>query len=382
MDVHGRRMRFRRHREAPRGTLGFMSRPPLFADLAFDDAIARATADKKLLLVDFTAAWCGPCRIMDSTTWRDPKVASALAAGSIAIQVDVDAEREIAARLRVQAMPTIVALRDGVEVDRILGLHAAEKLLAWVDALARGETALDRARKASRDRPLDLAARFDVARALLRAELYDEATPHYIWIWEHMLERDKSSIGVRHSYLVQDLQRLVGAHEPARRAFAALRDEATPDDRPSPHATTLADWFSLNAALGETGASLAWFDSMAGKLAFDAQVAKLFEFTIQPLLLAQNRWADVAALYPHPLVTLENMARFGASAAKSAPAGMSDELAAQTQRSVRNTAALLVRALEAAERTEEARQVASLAKRLDASPEMSQALEAAHAGPR
>ena len=53
-----------------------LARPPLFEDLSFEEARARAAAQDKYLLVDATAIWCHPCRQMDATTWLDPRVAT------------------------------------------------------------------------------------------------------------------------------------------------------------------------------------------------------------------------------------------------------------------------------------------------------------------
>ena len=81
-------------------------KPPVFAALDLADALERSQKENKLLLVDAAAEWCQPCKIMDQTTWSDPKVVEALAPIAIAIQIDVDQRAEDAASLKIKAMPT------------------------------------------------------------------------------------------------------------------------------------------------------------------------------------------------------------------------------------------------------------------------------------
>src|ERR1700733_15033662 len=106
-------------------------RPAHFAELEFATALERAKAENKLLLVDATAVWCGPCQMMDRTTWVDPAVIAWLGERAVAIQIDVDAQKEIARQLRIEAMPTIIAFVDGKEFDRVVGAKKPKELLAW-----------------------------------------------------------------------------------------------------------------------------------------------------------------------------------------------------------------------------------------------------------
>src|SRR5450432_2534818 len=77
-------------------------RPPVFAKLEFAAAREQAAAERKLLLVDATAEWCGPCKLMDRTTWIDPNVVAWLEEHALAIQIDVDAQTDVARQLRVE----------------------------------------------------------------------------------------------------------------------------------------------------------------------------------------------------------------------------------------------------------------------------------------
>ena len=74
-----------------------------------------------LTLVDFWAPWCSPCRMMGP-------VLQELAEGNdhLAVaKVNVDEAPVLAAQFRVQAIPLLVLLKDGHEVDRFVGLQSA-----------------------------------------------------------------------------------------------------------------------------------------------------------------------------------------------------------------------------------------------------------------
>jgi len=100
------------------------------------DAAARTPG---VLIIDFTAKWCGPCRAMVPTL-------DALAreyAGRVRFAaVDVDDEPAIAQRYDVRAMPTFVVLRDGREVGRIIGARPRAFVAGVLDRALGGDHAI------------------------------------------------------------------------------------------------------------------------------------------------------------------------------------------------------------------------------------------------
>ena len=82
------------------------------------------------VLVDFTASWCGPCKmiapVFEQLAGENPEVKF--------IKVDVDENGEAAQEMGVQAMPTFMAFHNGAKVEEFAGANA-EKLKTMVAGL-------------------------------------------------------------------------------------------------------------------------------------------------------------------------------------------------------------------------------------------------------
>jgi len=95
-------------------------------DINFDVEVSRSPLP---VLVDFTAAWCAPCRVIA------PHVEAVAAANQARLRVgkcDVDANQQLTARLDVRSMPTLMLFKDGQVIGQIVGAVPRAKIDALV----------------------------------------------------------------------------------------------------------------------------------------------------------------------------------------------------------------------------------------------------------
>ena len=81
-----------------------------------------ALAEGKLMMVDFWAEWCGPCRMLAPMV---DKLAAQYEGKAVVGKVNVDEEQELAIRYGVMSIPTVIFFKDGKEIDRKVGAMPA-----------------------------------------------------------------------------------------------------------------------------------------------------------------------------------------------------------------------------------------------------------------
>jgi thioredoxin 1 len=78
------------------------------------------------VLIDFGAAWCGPCKMIEpfveklAVNWKDK---------ALVVKVDVDESPNLAMQYQVMGVPTLILIKDNKPVDRTSGLQPLEKLV-------------------------------------------------------------------------------------------------------------------------------------------------------------------------------------------------------------------------------------------------------------
>jgi hypothetical protein len=346
-----------------------MSRPAVFTSQTYDEALTLAKATGKLLVLDATAAWCQPCKTMDRVTWSDARVVAWLRQHAVALQLDVDEEKAVAASLCIRAMPTVVAFREGAEFDRVVGMKRPEELIVWLEGVQRGETAIDPLRRSAAAKAGDMQARYALARALLASRRFTEATDEYEWLWLHVLEYEPAMVGVRGSYMLTELVELVRDHAPARERFTALRDARAPGEPKGADPEAVVEWMDLCRVLGDRDLVLEWFDAHAEGVACLCRGAHMVKVRFVRFLREQERWAALGGVFAEPAVDEVHAwhERLEATRTHALPPPMADmraQMIAHLEDSLRTDGVVMLVALVAAGRLEDARQVVAELRRL------------------
>jgi thioredoxin 1 len=103
---------------------------PLTAtDANFEQAVLGASVP---VLVDFWAAWCGPCRMVAPVI---EQLGQEFAGRAVVAKLDVDQNPITAQRYGVQSIPTLIFFRNGQEVDRAMGAQPAHVLRQKLETL-------------------------------------------------------------------------------------------------------------------------------------------------------------------------------------------------------------------------------------------------------
>jgi len=84
-------------------------------------ALLRASAEGKLVVIDFTATWCGPCKMIAPIFHELSEQIDSV----VFLKVDVDENPDTAAKYSVSAMPTFVFIKGWEVVDRLMGANPA-----------------------------------------------------------------------------------------------------------------------------------------------------------------------------------------------------------------------------------------------------------------
>ncbi|MCD0471137.1 co-chaperone YbbN [Flavobacterium sp. JAS] len=95
---------------------------------SFEEAQKMALTTNKLIIIDFTAKWCGPCKEMELQSWNDVQVENVLQ-NYIKLKIDIDLNRDIAIKYQIRAIPDMVIIDgNGKVVHRFFGYQNPSKL--------------------------------------------------------------------------------------------------------------------------------------------------------------------------------------------------------------------------------------------------------------
>lgn len=98
-------------------------------DATFDEVVLKS---EKPVVVDFWAAWCGPCRMVGPVI---DEIATEYEGKATVGKVDVDANQEFAAKYGVRNIPTVLVFQNGEVVGRQVGVAPKKAYTDAIDAL-------------------------------------------------------------------------------------------------------------------------------------------------------------------------------------------------------------------------------------------------------
>ena len=87
--------------------------------------------DSKLVIVDFWATWCGPCRMLSPIL---DELEEEMADQITVVKVNVDDADEIAAQYRIMSIPTLLFIKNGQIVDKTVGAMPKPALVEKINA--------------------------------------------------------------------------------------------------------------------------------------------------------------------------------------------------------------------------------------------------------
>ena len=100
------------------------------SNLTAESFEAEVKNSKDLVLVDFYATWCGPCKMLAPVL---EQVADEVKEKATIKKLDIDECLDIAKELNVMSVPTMILFKDGKEVERIVGLRQKNQIIETIN---------------------------------------------------------------------------------------------------------------------------------------------------------------------------------------------------------------------------------------------------------
>ncbi len=96
---------------------------------SFNDILQK----NSLVLIDFSAAWCGPCQMLAPIL---KEVKDEMGEKLSIIKIDIDKNQAVASKFHVQGVPTLILYKDGNQVWRQSGLQPKHELLKIINSFS------------------------------------------------------------------------------------------------------------------------------------------------------------------------------------------------------------------------------------------------------
>ncbi|ATC64961.1 hypothetical protein CMV30_13850 [Nibricoccus aquaticus] len=230
-------------------------RPPPFLAVSHDEALARAKAENKPLLLFFDGHWSERAREVLPEIFSDPAVLAALNDHSLALRIDVLAAPDLTKRYKIFHVPTLVWLYPDGTARRYW--VNCEKPSAIRTEIVESLTLLPKLRAATR--PDDPLSRFKLARAFFDAGDYAAALTEARWLYLEAIGDTSSTKAKKEKDrvsawdVIKFLEELRPFYEPARATTREFMEREEQKTRANPKSgIAAAKFWRLAKILGET----------------------------------------------------------------------------------------------------------------------------------
>ena len=95
----------------------------------FDKEVIRASGEK-MVIVDFWASWCMPCRMLAPAI---EKIAEELKDKVIVAKLNVDENKALAAKYDIMSIPNVKLFKDGKVIDEFVGVKSEKEIKEWLE---------------------------------------------------------------------------------------------------------------------------------------------------------------------------------------------------------------------------------------------------------
>ncbi len=284
--------------------------PAVFSSMTLADAIAKSKQNNTVVIADFTAEWCAPCKLMERTVFLEARVEQWVKDhGAAVVRIDTDKEGALRTEYGVSAWPTFIGFKNGEMIDRRLGGMSSDQFLMWLEKVNLAGKAAPGTETvvlpAPGTRPPGEAIpqagfvdQLQAARAARESGKFDKALADLLRMWKSAPEMLNPTPREARGLVAEELGALIGQHAPAREQVVAERDrlEATLKS-PTRTFDDLDSWLVLNGVLNDDSRTLAWFDRIKGD-PDSRETIMQSTVHLRPVLERAERWGDILPLIP------------------------------------------------------------------------------------
>ncbi|MBK8451551.1 MAG: thioredoxin family protein [Saprospiraceae bacterium] len=142
------------------------------SEKSLNAAKQKAVLENKIIILEFTAKWCMPCRHMEKTVFENSAVKKFLEQHAVLYKVDIDEQKKLKEEYKIEVLPTTILMRaSGKILSRKEESFNAESFIAWVEGHLELKTAKEQAAIQNKNDSMDALITLDLP--LLDAEDFE-----------------------------------------------------------------------------------------------------------------------------------------------------------------------------------------------------------------